>query len=101
MKCHCSLLAGFKNGDKNVKTLLKGEQILLHLRKFYRKIGRKLIISYSNKRQPLLNASKVSKAIPAGSLKKRDPFKKTYKNKLSLVTDSDKPKNSSLVKQTR
>ena len=60
MKCHCSLLADFKNGDKSVKTFLKGEQILLILRKFYRKIGRKLIISYSNKMQPVLakNASK-------------------------------------------
>ena len=28
-KCHCSLLADFKNGDKNVKTFLKGEQNLL------------------------------------------------------------------------
>ena len=79
MKYHCSLLADFKNGEQNVKTLLKGDQILLLLRKFYRKIGRKLIISYSNKRQPLLNASKASKAIPAGSLKKRDPFKKHTK----------------------
>ena len=58
VKCHCSLLTDFKNGNKNVKTFLKGEQILLLLRKFYRKIGRKLIISYSNKMQPLLNASK-------------------------------------------
>ena len=54
MKCHCSLLADFKNGDKNVKTFLKGEQILLLLKKIYRKIARKLIISYSNKMQPLL-----------------------------------------------
>ena len=68
MKCHCSLLADFKNGDKNVKTFLKGEQILLLLRKFYRKIGRKLTISYCNKLQLLLNASKVQQAIPAGSL---------------------------------
>ena len=45
---HCSLLADFKNGDKNVKTFLKGEQILLLMRKFYRKIGRKLTISHSN-----------------------------------------------------
>ena len=58
MKCRCSLLADFKIGDKNVKTFLKHEQILLLLRKFYRKIRKKLIISYSNKRQPLLNASK-------------------------------------------
>ena len=28
VKCHCSLLANFKNGNKNVKTFLKGEQIL-------------------------------------------------------------------------
>ena len=70
MKCHCSLLADFRNDDKNVKTFLKDEQILLLLRKFDRKIGRKLIISYSNKMQPQLNASKAQQAIPAGSLKK-------------------------------
>ena len=77
MKCHCSLLTYFKNGNKNVKTFLKGEQILLLLRKFYRKIGRKLIISYSNKMQPLLNASKAQQAISAGSLKKREASKNT------------------------
>ena len=58
VRCHCSLLEDFKNSNKNVKTFWKGEQILLSLRKFCRKIGRKLIISYSNKKQPLLNASK-------------------------------------------
>ena len=58
VKCHCSLLADFKKGDKNVKTFSKGEQILLLLRNFYRKIGIKLMISYSNKIQPLLNASR-------------------------------------------
>ena len=26
-KCYCSLLADFKNGYKNVKTFLKGEQV--------------------------------------------------------------------------
>ena len=67
---YCSLLAYFKNGDKNAKTFLKGEQILLLERNFYGKIGRKLISSYSNKMQPLLNASKALQAIPAGSLKK-------------------------------
>ena len=79
MKCHCSLLTYFKNGNKNVKTFLKGEQILLLLRKFYRKIGRKLIISYSNKMQPLLNASKAEQANPAVSFKKREPSKKHAK----------------------
>ena len=54
---NASLLADFKSGNKNVKTFLKGEQILFLL-KFYRKIGRKLIISHSNKMQSLLNASK-------------------------------------------
>lgn len=29
MKCHCSILADFKNGHKNVKTFLKEEQISL------------------------------------------------------------------------
>ena len=56
MKCHCSLLADYKNEDKNVKIFLKGEQILLLLRTFYRKVGRKRIISYSNKMQ--INALK-------------------------------------------
>ena len=51
VKCYCSLLADFRNGNKNVKTFLKGEEILLLFRKFYWKIGRKLIISYSNKMQ--------------------------------------------------
>ena len=78
MKCHCSLLGDSKNGEKNVKIFLKGEQILL-LRKFYRKIGRKLIISYSNKMQPLLNASKAEQANPAVSFKKREPSKKHAK----------------------
>ena len=55
------LLADFRNGDKNVKTFLKGEQILLLLRKFYWKIGRKLIISYSNKMQPLLMLQKCNR----------------------------------------
>ena len=36
--------------------------------------------------QPLLNASKVWKTIPAGSLKKRELSIKHTKNKLSLVT---------------
>ena len=58
MKCHCSLLADFRKGDKSVKTLLKGEQILLLLRKCYWEIGRKLIISYYNKTQLLLNLQK-------------------------------------------
>ena len=61
----------------NVKTFLKDEQILLLLRKFYGNIGRKLIISYSNKMQPPLNASK--QGIPAGSLKKQEPSKKHTK----------------------
>ena len=58
--CEMSLLlmSRFWNANKKVKTLLKGEEILLLIRKFYRKIGRKLIISYSNKMQPQLNASK-------------------------------------------
>ena len=60
MKTCETSLTDFKNGDKNIKTFLKGEQVLLLLRKFYWKIGRKLIISHSNKMQPLLlNASKV------------------------------------------
>ena len=52
---------------------------MLLLRKFYWKIGRKPIISYSNKMQLLLNASKAQQAIPAGSLKKREPSKNTHK----------------------
>ena len=56
VKCHCSLSADFKNGDKNVKTFLKGEQILLISGKFDRKIN--LSFFYSNKMQHVLNASK-------------------------------------------
>ena len=59
VKCHCSLLAYFNNGDKTVKTFLKGDQTLLLVRKFYWNIGRKLIIFYSDEMQPLLNASKM------------------------------------------
>ena len=46
MKCHCSLLANFKNGYQNVKTFLKGDQIYKEKTTI---IGRKLIISNSNK----------------------------------------------------
>ena len=59
MKCHYSLLEDFKNGDiEELKMGImgtffkKGEQILLLLGNFHKKIGRKLIIS------SLLNASK-------------------------------------------
>ena len=44
-----------------IKAFLKGEQIQLLQRKVYRKttvIGRKFVVSNSNKTQPLLNASK-------------------------------------------
>ena len=74
-----NVTADFKNGDEKVKTFLKGEQILLLIREFYRKIRRTLIISYSNKMLPLLNASKAYQAIPTGSLKKRQPSKKHTK----------------------
>ena len=47
--------------------------------------------------QPLPNASKVWETIP-WFLKKREPTKKTYKNKLSLGTEVDEPKTNSLVK---
>ena len=49
--------------------------------------------------QPLLNASKTSQSILGGSLGKREPSIKHTKSKLSLVTEFDKPKTSSLVKQ--
>ena len=54
-------------------------------------IGRKLIISNSNKIHSLLNASKAWQTFPADSLKKREPSK-TYKSKLSLETEVDGPK---------
>ena len=41
------------------------------LKKSLKIIGRKLIISNSNKIQPLLNASKEWQNVPAGSLKTR------------------------------
>ena len=92
MNCHCHLSADFENGNKKLKTFLKGEEILLLIRKFYRKIRRKLIISYSNRMQPQrFNASKAQQAIPAGSLKKRELSKNTHKNKLDLVTEVDEP----------
>ena len=72
------LIGRFLKWGYNVKTLLKGEQIQLPERKFYRKktiIG-KLIISNSNKMQPLLNASKAWQTIPADSLKKWEPSEK-------------------------
>ena len=53
-------ISRFLKWGKNVKTFLKGEHIQLPKRKVYRKkiiIG-KLIISNSNKMEPLLNASK-------------------------------------------
>ena len=73
MKRHCSLLVDFKNGYKNVKTFLKGEQIQLLYRKVYKKItiiGRKLIISNSNKMQSLLNATKALQTFPGWFLGK-------------------------------
>ena len=39
--------------------------------------------------QPLPNASKWCQAIPAGSLKRREPSIKHTKNKLTLVTEVD------------
>ena len=80
--CEMSLLlmSRFWNANKKVKTLLKGEEILLLIRKFYRKIGRKLIISYSNKMQPL--GTKCFKSVTSSScwfLKKREPSKKHTK----------------------
>ena len=54
-------------------------------------IGRKLIISNSNKIQSLLNVSKAWQTIPADSLKKREPSKR-YKSKLSLETEVGEPK---------
>ena len=41
------------------------------------------------------------RAIPAGSLKKREPSKKHTKNNSSLVTEVDEPKSGSLVKLRR
>ena len=51
--------------------------------------------------QPLLNASKALQAVPTGFLKKVRAILKTHKNKLSLVTEADEPKTSSLVKPRR
>ena len=51
--------------------------------------------------QPLLNASKALQAVPTGFLKKVRAILKTHKNKLSLVTEADEPKNSSVVKPRR
>ena len=48
--------------------------------------------------QPLLNASKKWQNISAVSLKERELSIKHTKKKLSLVTETDDPKTSSLVK---
>ena len=82
---------------------MKGEQILSLLRKFYREIGRKLIISYSNKMQPLLNVIKSVTGCSCWFLKKVTSIqKKTHKKTgLNLVTEVDEPKTSSFVKPRR
>ena len=49
----------------------------------------------------ILNASKARQAVPAGSLKKREPSKKHPRNKLGLVTEDDEPKSSYTVKLKR
>ena len=77
-----------------MKTFLKGEQIQLLYKKI---IGKKLIISKSNKTQSLLNVSKAIQTIPAGFSKKWEPIMKYPKNKLSLVTEVDEPKTSFVV----
>ena len=51
--------------------------------------------------QSLLNASKAWQNIPNGSLKKRKLSIKHTKNKLSLVTEVEEPKSSSLLKPRR
>ena len=58
----------FKNGDKNMETFLKDEQISYSKDNFenYRKK-----ISNSSKMKPLLNASKAWQTVPAGSLSAR------------------------------
>ena len=51
--------------------------------------------------QSLLNASKAWQNIPDGSLKKRELSIKHTKNKLSLITEVEEPKSSSLLKPRR
>ena len=62
-----SLFPDFKNGDKNVKTFLKYEQI------WAKEKFENFTISNSNKMQLLLNASKAWRTIPAASSKKQEP----------------------------
>ena len=57
------------------------------LKKSLKTIGRKLIISNSNKIQPLLNTSKAWWTIPAGSLREWKPSKTHTKNTLSLISE--------------
>ena len=64
------------------------------LKKSLKSLRRKLIISNSNKLQPLLNASKAWQSILAGSLKKWAPSKKHPKKKLVLVTELGEPKQN-------
>ena len=65
MKCHCSLLSDLKNGDKNEKAWVNP----VSLKKSLKIIGRKLVVSNSNKMQSPLIALKARKTIPAGSVK--------------------------------
>ena len=97
MKCHCSLLADLKNEDKIGRTFLKGEQILLLLTKFQKKIGRKLITSYSNKMQPQLMLQKCNRIFLLVPRKSESHLKSTQKQAKS-ITEVDEPKTSSLVK---
>ena len=65
VKCHCSLFLDFENGDKNVKTFaFKVWENPVTLKKSFKTIERKLIISNSDKMQPLLNVSKAWQTIP-------------------------------------
>ena len=97
MKCHCSLLADLKNEDKIGRTFLKGEHILLLLTKLYKKIRRKLIISYSNKMQPQLMLQKCNRIFLLVPRKSESHLKSTQKQAKS-ITEADEPKTSSLVK---
>ena len=94
MKRHSSLLTDFKNGNKSVKTFSKGKQILLLFRKFYRKIGRKLIIYYSHKMQPLV--TKCFKSVTGYScwfLKKCESHLKNTQKQVKPGNRSSQAKN--------
>ena len=62
-------------------------------------VGKKLIIPKSNKKQPLLNASKVWQTVPTGPLKKRKSKKQLKSNNKSWGDKNELYSKTKKVKQ--